>query len=263
MPDMVTLTYLLYDPDERTLRYCNAGHPPALVIDGDRTRFLEQALSPPVGVTTESTYPEATERLGPEATLLLYTDGLVERRGESIQVGLDRLVAQATAAGGGDLDLLCDRLLATMLDAHHVADDTALLALRPVSLAGGPLALRVPAESRMLVHVRTALRRWLRDAGVETEDANEVLVACGEACANVVQHAYGAAAGELDLRAMLDGTALTVVVRDRGNWRAEADRGGGWGLQLMGAFMDAVDVDRDDTGTVVRLVREVQREEKA
>ena len=73
-------------------------------------------------------------------------------------------------------------------------------------------------------------------------------MACGEACANVVQHAYAAAPGDLELEASLDQGLIQMWVRDRGQWRAPSDRGGGWGLQLMRALTDTVDVDRTAGG---------------
>jgi hypothetical protein len=77
------------------------------------------------------------EHLDAGATLLLYTDGLVERRGESIQDGLDRLSRTAVSNGAGDLDGLCDHLVASLVDDASVADDVALVAMRPHSIEPG------------------------------------------------------------------------------------------------------------------------------
>ena len=260
VPEMVTLTYLVFDPATRRLRWSNAGHPPALtVVDGVGT-FLAGALSPPVGVTADSTFTEASAELPPGATLLLYTDGLIERRGVSLTDGLGRLEREAAAAPTDDgLEALCDRLLRIFLDEEHIEDDVAILAMRPARAVEGELDLRLPAEARNLVQVRSSLRRWLRESAVSEEDVNEILVACGEACANVVQHAYSeSSAGELVVEARLDGEHLEVRVRDRGHWRPAAERGGGWGLQLMGALMDDVAVEQSPAGTQVRLRRNVR-----
>jgi anti-sigma regulatory factor (Ser/Thr protein kinase) len=257
MPEMVTLMYLVFDPATRILRFTNAGHPPALVIEDGRSTYLEDGLSPPVGVTLEPRYEEVSHRLETGATVLLYTDGLVERRGVSIQDGLDRLSAEAAVTSTDDLDELCDHLLVTLLENHRIADDIALVAMRALPLFEGPLLLSLPAEPRMLVQMRGTLRRWLRESGVPSSEESDILVACGEACANVVQHAYGAARGPMELRARLDEGTLEISVRDQGEWRAAADRGGGWGLQLMRELMDAVEMDRDATGTEVRMRRRI------
>ena len=94
---------------------------------------------------------------------------------------------------------------------------------------------------------------------VSDHDVNEVLVACGEACANVVQHAYSGdpVPGVLEVKAHVALGNLQMQVRDRGRWRAPADRGGGWGLQLMRGLMDDVVVEHTDAGTTVHLRRDV------
>ncbi|HEX5861918.1 MAG TPA: SpoIIE family protein phosphatase [Nocardioides sp.] len=130
-PEMVTLMYLLFDPARRTLRFTNAGHPPPLVLGGGEARYLEGEVAPPLGVTAEATFTETSLELPEGATLLLYTDGLIERRVESIQVGLDRLLRVAVSYDGSDIDGLCDHILSSLVEPHHVADDIALVAMRP------------------------------------------------------------------------------------------------------------------------------------
>jgi serine phosphatase RsbU (regulator of sigma subunit)/anti-sigma regulatory factor (Ser/Thr protein kinase) len=258
MPEMVTLMYLVFDPATRTLRFTNAGHPPPLIFGGGESRYLEGGLSPPLGVTAEANFSETSLDLCAGATLLLYTDGLVERRRESIQMGLDRLLREATGHESYEVDELCDHILSSLIETDHVADDIALVAMRPLSLVGAPLDLALPAQPRTLVDARRALRQWLRDSAVATDDESEILVACGEACANVVRHAYATAPGAMVLEARIVEGLLEVTVRDQGEWRAPADRGGGWGLQLIHGLMDSVDVDRTADGTVVRMRRRLQ-----
>ncbi|HKU68534.1 MAG TPA: SpoIIE family protein phosphatase [Candidatus Baltobacteraceae bacterium] len=106
----------------------NAGHLPALRIAPDRTPELIGAGASLLGVLGPA--PEATSFvLAPEETLVLYTDGLVERRGESIDEGLARLVAIADGARNVSAGTLCERLL-SMVDIHSLSDDIALLAMR-------------------------------------------------------------------------------------------------------------------------------------
>jgi serine phosphatase RsbU (regulator of sigma subunit)/anti-sigma regulatory factor (Ser/Thr protein kinase) len=258
MPEMVTLIYLVFDPATRTLRFTNAGHPPPLVFGGGESSYLEGALSAPLGVTAEADFTETSQDLRAGATLLLYTDGLVERRRESIQMGLDRLLKEAQGHENSDVDELCDHILTSLIEPGHIADDIALVVMRPLSLVGGPLVLVLPAEPRMLVDARRALRQWLRDSAVTPDDESEILLACGEACANVVRHAYPMAPGDMVLEARIVEGLLEVTVRDHGEWRTPADLGGGWGLQLIHGLMDSVDVDRTPDGTVVRMRRRLQ-----
>jgi serine phosphatase RsbU (regulator of sigma subunit)/integral membrane sensor domain MASE1/anti-sigma regulatory factor (Ser/Thr protein kinase) len=261
MPEMVTVMYLVFDPDTGELRFTNAGHPPPLILDESGSRYLSDGLAPPVGVTAAATYTEAAEQLLPGATLVLYTDGLIERRGVSIQVGLDRLREHGASDSESDVDALCDSLLSSLLEQNQVADDIALLAMRRAEAFGGPLNITLSAEPQMLAHARGALRRWLRESRVASSDANEILVAAGEACANAVQHAYGAVPGVMDLEARMAGGSVEISVRDHGGWRPAADRGHGWGLQLMRSVMDSVEVDHDSGGTVVTMRRRVEQGE--
>jgi serine phosphatase RsbU (regulator of sigma subunit)/integral membrane sensor domain MASE1/anti-sigma regulatory factor (Ser/Thr protein kinase) len=257
MVEMVTLLYLVYDPETGTVRFTNAGHPPALVIGNGDTRYLDGGLAPPLGVVAHWDYAEATQDLSPGATLLLYTDGLVERRTLSIQQGLDWLISQASGNESADVDALCDHLLSALPGNGMVIDDIALVALQPLVLAGTPLSLVVPADARMLFPVRHTLRRWLRESGVDARDEGEILIACGEACGNVVRHAYGASPGDMHVEARLVAGSVELAVRDQGQWRIPADRGGGWGLQLIDGLMDSVDIDSGPEGTEIRMRRRV------
>ena len=85
-----TLLYGIVDPAAGTLRYTSAGHPPALVIDVDgNARFLEDARGWPLAVTDPSRVrPEAVATVAPGSTIVLYTDGLIERRTEHLEDGL-------------------------------------------------------------------------------------------------------------------------------------------------------------------------------
>jgi len=259
MPEMVTVLYLLLDLDTNSLRYANAGHLPALVVADGQSTFLTDALAPPLGVTRDAAFLEATHPLPPDATLLLYTDGLIERRRVSLQDGLD-LLSQEGRAGvraGADVDALCDGLLRTLTGPGPAADDIAVLAVRRTRLGGVPLELTLSAEARNLQVMRRTVSRWLNESDIAEDDVNDVLIACGEACANVVRHAYPARPGDMELEASLARGTLTVTVRDRGRWREPAGRGGGWGLDLMRGVMDSVELSITDDGTEVTMLRGV------
>lgn len=255
MAEMVTLLYVLYDPDTGTIRLTNAGHPPALLIDDEHTRYLEGGLAPPLGVLAHQHYAEATHHLRPGATLLLYTDGLVEERTQSIQNGLDRLLAEASA--NVQVEALCDRVLSTLRDGE-VADDIAVIALQPSVLAGTPLSLDVPADARILFQVRHVLGRWLRESGVDERSVSELAIACGEACSNVVRHAYGASPGNMHLEARLVDATVELTVSDHGQWRSPGNRAGGLGLTLIRGLTDSTDVDSTPEGTTIRMRRTVE-----
>jgi PAS domain S-box-containing protein len=124
---MITTLYGVLDPKARTWTYASAGHLPALVRNPDGSAgFVDAPCDPPLGVATSFHCREAV--MEPRATIVLYTDGLVERRTESISVGLDRL-RQATLAGPRDPDGLCAHLADVMLRDTAVSDDVAIVAV--------------------------------------------------------------------------------------------------------------------------------------
>ncbi len=109
------------------LRWANAGHPPPLLVEGDGTaRFLDQAQGVALGVDPSQPRSEAAQLLPFGSTLILYTDGLVERREEDLGTGLTRLAEHATKLANEPVEQLCDRLL----EAAPTGDDLALLAVR-------------------------------------------------------------------------------------------------------------------------------------
>jgi serine phosphatase RsbU (regulator of sigma subunit) len=128
---MSTCVYAVLDPATGELSSANAGHPPPIVVSSDgRAGFLAGKPGLPFGVADETEYTEARGRLEPGAMLLLYTDGLVEKRGESIDAGLERLRAAAEGAPA-HADALCDRVLEALI-AGGREDDVAVLAVRYV-----------------------------------------------------------------------------------------------------------------------------------
>ncbi len=125
---MFTLIYAIIDPAAATLTWANAGHLPPLVREpSGEVRYLETG-SFPMGIE-DVPYESMTEQLAPGSSLVLYTDGLIERRGESLDAGLDRL-AEAVADGPDDPRALCDHVLARLLPTpQQLHDDvTAVLA---------------------------------------------------------------------------------------------------------------------------------------
>ncbi|MGV9249317.1 PP2C family protein-serine/threonine phosphatase [Streptomyces sp. NPDC003710] len=129
-PDRRPATCLIaqVDPNRSQVTITSAGHLPPVVIDEQgRASLLPIPVGPPLG-TGLGGYEPATYRLDPSQTLVLFTDGLVERRGEDIDQSLRRLAGVGFEAASGVEDVL-DTVLAR-LDAGHAEDDVAVLAAR-------------------------------------------------------------------------------------------------------------------------------------
>ncbi|MEX2195772.1 MAG: SpoIIE family protein phosphatase [Thermoleophilaceae bacterium] len=124
---IATLVYGVLEPGG-VFRYVSAGHLPPLVIDDGGARLLEPEPGPPLGVGAD--YTEGSCHVPPGALLVLYSDGLVERRDEVLDVGLERLRALA-AAGPRDPEELCDHLVAGLVPAEGGDDDVAVMVARP------------------------------------------------------------------------------------------------------------------------------------
>ena len=219
--------------------------------------LLDQAGSFPLDSLPVTGRGEATIRIAPGSTLVLYTDGLVERRGEDVGRGVRRLVEAVTAARSLDVDQLTERIMRDVLPEDGHEDDVAVLVYRHPGAVVERFAASIIADPSELAALRSALSAWLRRAGVEDRTATDALIACGEACANSLEHAYGfRRSGVVQVEASIAGDRLEIVVRDTGVWRhpsGEAtDRGRG--LDVMKALMDDIAVgSTDGGGTVVRL----------
>ena len=116
-------------PGERLLRWSNAGHPaPLLIGDDGSVTLLDRVPNRLLGLDSASPRVEHAVVLPPGATLLFYTDGLVERRGAILDDGIEWVCQEARTLGDQPLAEFCDRLLAGLPEA--LDDDVAVLALR-------------------------------------------------------------------------------------------------------------------------------------
>jgi anti-anti-sigma factor len=253
---MATLIYAVLDPDNQTLSFASAGHPPPLLIGADGMAFyLMDGRSPPLGVT-RAAQAEATITIEPGSTLVLYTDGLIERRRGSMAESMEAL---RTAVEGhhGSLDSLCDDRVLQAPRPESSGDDVAVLMVRLLPAPTGDFRLVLPAEPHVVATLRRSVGQWAIRSGASDEEANDLVLAVGEAVTNVVEHAYTATGGQIELEASIHNGQARIVVRDHGQWRPPRPDEGGRGLLLMRALVEKVDVDSGPGGTEVRLFRRV------
>ncbi|HEY8108017.1 MAG TPA: GAF domain-containing protein, partial [Gaiellaceae bacterium] len=246
-----TVAYMVIDTERGTCRYASAGHPPPLHLRrGWPSVYLEGGRTTPIGIGLDTRGRQASVELQPGDLLLLYTDGLVESRTMTLNEGMDRL-CEAVENGPESLDGMLD-YIGEQLAVDTRQDDVALVAIR--WLPAPSLALRLAARPSSLAEMRRELRSWLDVGGVEPEEANDILVACSEACANAIVHAVDPASPEFELTGTRSNGEISVVVRDFGQWSDPdpARDSGGYGLKLMEALMDDVQVSTQEDGTEVR-----------
>ena len=250
---MATMLYVIVDPAASAVRWVNAGHPAPLMIADGEPRFLEGGGSVPLGVLPFPTYQEVSARMGPGSTLLLYTDGLVERPGENIDDGMAELAARVREAPPNP-DALCDHLLATLVPAGGAMDDVALLTLHNLPVPDR-FSAKFRAEPESLAPMRSMLRRWLSHAGASELEIAEITTACGEAATNAIEHAGMSAGTRFEVSGSRNGSDVEITVRDQGSWREERPGDHGRGLDLMTTLMETVAVEPGSGGTTVSLRR--------
>jgi anti-sigma regulatory factor (Ser/Thr protein kinase) len=258
---MATMIYATINLDTWVVNLARAGHPYPLLLHADGTStYLTEAAGPPLGVGSAVTYGDQRLVLGPGETLLLYTDGLIERRGERLTEGEDAL-AEAVRSATDDPELMCQEIIAKLTEPKESADDVAVLVLKAVAFEE-KLRVEVPANASQLAPIRHLIRRWIASHGGTDDDCAAFAIAVTEACANAVEHAYGPEDATIEIEATLEGDVATVSVGDRGAWREPGGENRGRGIPVMREFMDDVRIDRGDEGTTVSLRRQIGSERR-
>jgi anti-sigma regulatory factor (Ser/Thr protein kinase) len=251
-----TAACLVLDWNLGTITWARAGHPPPLLLSDGQTEYLDTAGSGTVlGVPGRRPFTEGTAEVQPGAVLLLYTDGLVERRNAPIDVGLDRLADAVCRHGGHSPEDLATLLLPELLADTEQPDDVALIAVR---LMPPPLEGRLPADPARLAGVRRAVVAWGGTAALAEDTVEDLQLALGEALANAIEHAYrDQPTGECTYAlAWTPEGAVDVLVEDFGTWRpVPADPGfRGRGLMLIRELAEDVSVEpAPNGGTTVRF----------
>jgi serine phosphatase RsbU (regulator of sigma subunit)/CheY-like chemotaxis protein/anti-sigma regulatory factor (Ser/Thr protein kinase) len=249
--DLVTALIVMVDPVTGEATAASAGHLPPLLVHHSDAEFVEMRVTPPLGVS-EVQPEEARFVLEPGATLLLYTDGLVEQRHASIADRMELLATVVRAEDGTAGDIV-DNVVARMLAKNPPSDDVALLAVKR-SLDRG-LKVRLPATSSSLAPIRALIRRWLAAHGATVDETRDVVLAVGELASNACTHASPMVSCTVTVESRIVDGVVHVTVADDGRWRPPLDRGGGRGLTIVRAVVDTFTIESDDDGTRAHLSR--------
>jgi PAS domain S-box-containing protein len=256
IPDAFCTTVFLAILNTETGEFCYscAGHLPAVLAapQSDPT-LLSDARSVPLAVSRKRSRPQSFVVLPPGSTLMLYTDGLVERREVSIDDGIARV--SETVAGGLNLpvDGVADAVLSAMAPPTGYDDDIAIVVYRQPY---APLKIEKMATARQLSDIRHRLAAWLRAATIPERTIADIVLAVNEAVANSIEHAYrGHKPAKVRVEGENDGARVHVRIIDKGSWKpAPAEPGvRGRGLLLIRAVSDWLEMECTPSGTTVNM----------
>ncbi|WP_307798038.1 SpoIIE family protein phosphatase [Actinoplanes flavus] len=252
---MATVVYAEIDLVGNELAYATAGHLPLLLHEpAGSPQYLMRARSAPLGSRAgDRRRVEDRIRLTGGSRLLLYTDGLIERRGRGLDRGFEILAREFSRMRDAPLKGLTAGLADILVGRDH-SDDVCMLC---VSLGTDErLERSIGADPVQISLLRADMRGWMAGHGVDPDCLNAVLLACSEAVANAIEHGYqDDPFGMVDVSATISADAVEIRVSDHGTWRGPgADLARGRGLQLIYESMDDVSFDQDQ-GTTVTMRR--------
>lgn len=253
---MATLAYLELDLAHGSVRYACAGHPPPVLVPRDgANRLLWDGRSTPLGAFLRPALrPEAELQLQSGDRVLLYTDGLVERRDADLDGRLELLRSTVGEVDVLPLADLVSDLTAKLLVDEVVRDDVCLLLM---AWQGTDFDRVLSADLTGLAALRHELGAWLAGRGLDPQVTDELVLATSETVANAAEHGAGRRSAErVHVRASVRpdgaGQAVVVTVHDNGTWRApttSVERGRG--LTIMRSLVDEMEVQQGAGTTVV------------
>jgi serine phosphatase RsbU (regulator of sigma subunit)/anti-sigma regulatory factor (Ser/Thr protein kinase) len=259
--EMATTVCIAVDPYTRELAYASAGHPPSLLVDGRTGAMtrLSEGSSPPLGFAEPGSVTETCLMLPIKATLVGYTDGLVERRDTGIESGIQLLESLVESGSGLDANGLADMVLGEIAALRAAEDDIALLVAQ-FSEVPSRMQIELPADPTTLAGMRRRLQAWLTLRGLSEDERADIVLAVSEACNNAVEHAYAQNPGTIELVLEHHAELLEITVRDFGIWRpVQPSYERGRGTSIMKILMDDAEVSHDHRGTHVTLARKLTR----
>src|SRR4051794_28055356 len=233
---IVTCIYAVFDPADQRLRFANAGHlPPIIASPGGECRLIGGDENPPLGIGAVNP-PQHRGPLTSDARVVLYTDGLVERRGEDLQRGIETL-ARRVSELTGPVDGVPEDLVAAMLP-HGPDDDVAVLVARvdPPSVDES-MSRRLRTDDSAVAEARHLVSSYLQERKLPGVLVQDAALATSELVTNALLHGKA----PVDLRMRIEGPEVMIEVRDEATYQPRKLRPGdedehGRGLQIVAAL---------------------------
>jgi PAS domain S-box-containing protein len=249
-----TVFLAILDTESGEFSYSCAGHLPAvLAVPQAAPTLISDARSVPLAVHRKNSRPQASVILPSGSTLMLYTDGLVERREVSLDDGIARLSATVASGPRRTVDAVADAALRELAPADGYDDDIAIVVYRrPYP----PLVIDRVVTADDLSDIRHRLAAWLQSAAVPDEQIADIVLAANEACANSIEHGYRERKpGKIRIDGENDGARVHLKVTDAGSWKPAASDPGlrGRGLLLIRAVSNWLEMDCTPSGTTVDM----------
>lgn len=265
--DYATVTCVVIDPAAGTLTYASAGHPPTLVVTPAKSVLrLEAAQSPPLCTFVRDIRPETTVTLEPGSLVVLYSDGLIERRRESLELGINRLETALVERFDQPIGEILDGVIGYLTQHSPAQDDIVVVACR-YTPALAHLHLETPARPNELAGIRRELRLWLKGRSATTKTEQALMSVIGEAMTNVIDHAYRQRSSTDTPRSanvketiVLDvtdhGHEIVARIEDHGLWRQPGSHSDdrGRGSTIIEALTDRHTRESTDRGTTVTVM---------
>jgi PAS domain S-box-containing protein len=237
---IVTCVYAIYDPHDRSLTYANAGHLPPFVVPPDGPPLPLEGGGPPLGSGPQRIPEHQVTGLPIATSIILYTDGLVERRDRDLDTGIGEL-SRFLASYRGPSDRLAGELVRRLLPAGPDDDIAILIAsVPPGTPVGVSAARRVESEGRAVARARQFVGRTLAEWEIDRLLIEEVVLCASELVTNAILHGRP----PIDLRLRLASPRLFLEVLDSGRLlpqrlRAEPDDESGRGLHIVGLLAES------------------------
>jgi anti-sigma regulatory factor (Ser/Thr protein kinase) len=255
--EMTTAMLIRLDRERGEFTWASAGHLPPLLRHPDgTTEYLLERVGPPLGAIPQPAFHAHQASIALGSCLVLYTDGLVERRVESIDTGLERLAAcvSDSAPDPAELDACAVALMNVMTDDQAPEDDIALFVIhRDVDVR--TITLTLPNQPATLRKVRQTIAERLRDHAAPDRIVDDLVLVASELCSNAMEHSGLHPDDSIVVRLTTMLGAVELSVEDAGTWATDGPRQGGRGLQIVREISDTVDVTRTDPGTRVTVRR--------